>query len=282
MNNQKKKAFTLVELLVVIAILAILATVSIIGYSSFIGRARKSNAQTEAAQAKEVIIAEVVSNDKGKASIDEDLYFAYSKGKLVAAVEDGHTVNEDRNITVEMKGDTENEIKGAFPELEGLEGEFWYYKDEGKVRYVKEYEIGENYKVNVLDTNDVIGPNVDETTPGGEQGENYTIEFSNKNSSYGSVNAQTGYSLKVSNVEKGTIINYTATSSGGGGPTTYTITLKTSDGKTTLAIIKATPNMRCSFNGWSINNGTPFTTTNSQTRSFTVNGDVTITANFDD
>lgn len=171
MNNQKKRAFTLVELLVVIAILAILATVSIIGYSSFIGRARKSNAQTEAAQAKEVIIAEVVSNDKGKASIDEDLYFAYSKGKLVVAVEEGHTVGEDRNITDSMKGNLDKNIEAAFPELEGLEGEFWYFKDEKNVRYVKEYEIGENYKVNVLDTNDVIGPKDEGTTPGGGEGE---------------------------------------------------------------------------------------------------------------
>ncbi|MGM9631905.1 MAG: prepilin-type N-terminal cleavage/methylation domain-containing protein [Eubacteriales bacterium] len=42
MKLTKKKAFTLVELLIVIAILAILATVSIIGYTSFIDRANES------------------------------------------------------------------------------------------------------------------------------------------------------------------------------------------------------------------------------------------------
>jgi prepilin-type N-terminal cleavage/methylation domain-containing protein len=41
--NKKKLGFTLVELLVVIAILAVLATVAIIGYSSFINEAHKSN-----------------------------------------------------------------------------------------------------------------------------------------------------------------------------------------------------------------------------------------------
>ena len=42
MKKKIKKAFTLVELLVVIAILAILATVSIIGYNSFINKAKMS------------------------------------------------------------------------------------------------------------------------------------------------------------------------------------------------------------------------------------------------
>lgn len=37
--KKKRNAFTLVELLVVIAILAILATVSVIGYTAFVNRA---------------------------------------------------------------------------------------------------------------------------------------------------------------------------------------------------------------------------------------------------
>ena len=46
MKNMKKKGFTLVELLVVIAIIAILATVSIVGYTTFINKANLSNDQT--------------------------------------------------------------------------------------------------------------------------------------------------------------------------------------------------------------------------------------------
>ncbi len=42
-RSNKKKGFTLVELIVVIAILAILATVSIVGYVSFIKKANVSN-----------------------------------------------------------------------------------------------------------------------------------------------------------------------------------------------------------------------------------------------
>ena len=43
MKTMKKKGFTLVELLVVIAIIAILATVSIVGYTTFINKANISN-----------------------------------------------------------------------------------------------------------------------------------------------------------------------------------------------------------------------------------------------
>lgn len=43
---KKKKGFTLVELLVVIAILAVLATVSVVGYTSFIEKANLSNDRT--------------------------------------------------------------------------------------------------------------------------------------------------------------------------------------------------------------------------------------------
>ena len=43
MKNTNKKGFTLVELLVVIAILAILAAVVVVGYTSFINKAKESN-----------------------------------------------------------------------------------------------------------------------------------------------------------------------------------------------------------------------------------------------
>jgi len=60
---KKKKGFTLVELLVVIAILAILATVSIIGYTSFIKKANKSNDEAVVAQINLILQA---SEQEGK------------------------------------------------------------------------------------------------------------------------------------------------------------------------------------------------------------------------
>lgn len=57
MKSNKKRGFTLVELLVVIAILAILATVSVVGYTSFIERATVSNDENVASQLNQFLIA---------------------------------------------------------------------------------------------------------------------------------------------------------------------------------------------------------------------------------
>lgn len=57
MKSNKKRGFTLVELLVVIAILAILATVSVVGYTSFIERATISNDENVASQLNQFLIA---------------------------------------------------------------------------------------------------------------------------------------------------------------------------------------------------------------------------------
>ena len=56
-----RKGFTLVELLVVIAILAILATVSVVGYTSFIDRAHKSNAEALLNQVVDYVYSAEVS-----------------------------------------------------------------------------------------------------------------------------------------------------------------------------------------------------------------------------
>lgn len=64
MRNMKKKGFTLVELLVVIAIIAILATVSVVGYTAFITKANESNAMTEAAQVEEAIKADLMAGNE--------------------------------------------------------------------------------------------------------------------------------------------------------------------------------------------------------------------------
>ena len=64
MKKKIKKAFTLVELLVVIAILAILATVSIVGYNSFTKKAKVSNDTVLVKQMNDVLIASQQTDDK--------------------------------------------------------------------------------------------------------------------------------------------------------------------------------------------------------------------------
>ena len=57
MKNNKKRGFTLTELLVVIAILAILATVSVVGYTSFIQNAHRSNDEAIVTQLNKFLTA---------------------------------------------------------------------------------------------------------------------------------------------------------------------------------------------------------------------------------
>ncbi len=64
MKKKIKKAFTLVELLVVIAILAILATVSIVGYNSFTKKAKVSNDTVLVKQMNDILFANSQTDDK--------------------------------------------------------------------------------------------------------------------------------------------------------------------------------------------------------------------------
>ena len=74
MNKKTKKGFTLVELLVVIAILAILSTVSVVGYTSFINKAKESNAKNELHQVVNMIHAELVDDGKWEFVVDNTTY----------------------------------------------------------------------------------------------------------------------------------------------------------------------------------------------------------------
>ncbi|MDY4788918.1 MAG: type II secretion system protein [Bacilli bacterium] len=63
-RKNKKKGFTLVELLVVIAILAILASVSVVGYLGFTQNARESKAVTELTQYKTMLVAGLADGEE--------------------------------------------------------------------------------------------------------------------------------------------------------------------------------------------------------------------------
>ena len=70
MKKKIKKAFTLVELLVVIAILAILATVSIVGYNSFTKKAKVSNDTALVSQLNTLLKADEMVNGDAKTPTD--------------------------------------------------------------------------------------------------------------------------------------------------------------------------------------------------------------------
>lgn len=67
---RKKKGFTLVELLVVIAIIAILASVSVVGYLSFTNKAKDSNDQSMVTQANTILMGNEALGGKPETMYD--------------------------------------------------------------------------------------------------------------------------------------------------------------------------------------------------------------------
>ena len=87
MKNNKKKGFTLVELLVVIAIIAILATVSVVGYTAFLKKANQSNALNELSQVKDAVNAVVLDGDESVEIAENTVVdFTYANNELTAKV----------------------------------------------------------------------------------------------------------------------------------------------------------------------------------------------------
>lgn len=106
----KKRGFTLVELLVVIAILAILATVSVIGYTSYIKKANVSNDTALVSQLNTVLQGAEMTDGKN-ATMTDALADAWENGLGVAKLtpaSSGDIVwdsTNDRFVLVDENGD---------------------------------------------------------------------------------------------------------------------------------------------------------------------------------
>ena len=113
-QNKKRKGFTLVELLVVIAILAILASVSVVGYLSFTNKAKQSKCETEALQVREVI--------NGTLMDGKELKVGTYTAKL-----------ENNTLTLLPVDDVDTAISTLFADLAGLNKEGVQFTYEGSV-----------------------------------------------------------------------------------------------------------------------------------------------------
>lgn len=164
-----EKAFTLVELMVVIAIIAVLAGVSIVGYTSFIDREKERSAITEATQAREIIAAEVIKTKNGEISFDIDdptgkVILSYDNGELYVRTEPGIIHNNSKST----KG-FDAMLRKTFPSLAPLPG--FFNIDGSIISYNSDYENeAENIIVNVV-TGDVLKHKDKDTSGGSSSGE---------------------------------------------------------------------------------------------------------------
>ena len=113
MRKKIKKAFTLVELLVVIAILAILATVSIVGYNSFTKKAKVSNDTVLVKQMNDVLFANQQTDDKNNTMTEalEDVFGAgYDVEKLTPTTSNYNIVWDSENDQMVLLDDSKNVV----------------------------------------------------------------------------------------------------------------------------------------------------------------------------
>ncbi len=105
--KNSKKGFTLIEMLVVIAIIAILSTVLIVGYSSFIDDANKSNAEAEAHQVEILINGALMT--KKAVKISDDIWVVKASSECEFVTEDpvdGTSIKSEEveDLTEELTG----------------------------------------------------------------------------------------------------------------------------------------------------------------------------------
>ena len=118
MKKKIKKAFTLVELLVVIAILAILATVSIVGYNSFTKKARVSNDTVLVKQMNDILFANSQTDDKNPTMTKalEDVFDGgYDLTKLTPTTTGYSIVWDSKNDQMVLLDDSSNKAP-VYPE----------------------------------------------------------------------------------------------------------------------------------------------------------------------
>ena len=114
-----KKAFTLVELLVVIAILAILATATIVGFTAFTQKAKLSNLEGELKQVTELLQLEDYYND----------HFEISNGKIYNTDTKENADDEVANLSTLLSSCSDPELRERASRLS--------YVTEGTVNYVQ-------------------------------------------------------------------------------------------------------------------------------------------------
>ena len=104
MKNNKKRGFTIVELVIVIAVIAILAAVLIPTFANVVGKANASKALQEVRNAYTATLA----NDLSTPATSDDV--VYNKGVIKVIVDEKYTVtiaaNGSASVADKAEGDS--------------------------------------------------------------------------------------------------------------------------------------------------------------------------------
>ena len=143
----KKKGFTLVELLVVIAILAVLASVSVIGYLGFTERARNSDALTELAQVRELLRAELIDGE-----VHTYKYTPTDGSETTVKMKyvDGNYYFLDLTTPGDNPVDKTSDFKGVFNDLSDLNATIKVYFDTAEAIGGTDTTTSDDYKITIM------------------------------------------------------------------------------------------------------------------------------------
>ena len=178
MKKKIKKAFTLVELLVVIAILAILATVSIVGYNSFTKKAKVSNDTVLVKQMNDILIASKQTDEANPTmedAISDVLDGGYDLDKLTPTTANYNIVWDSKNDQMVLLDENMNAVYPSDVDMTKKYNYFTMISNEDEM--TRGNKVGFSYYLK----DGFISDGVIETSTGIDVGRNNNISTINYN-----------------------------------------------------------------------------------------------------
>ena len=181
MKKKIKKAFTLVELLVVIAILAILATVSIVGYNSFTKKAKVSNDTVLVKQMNDILFASKQTDEANPTmedAISDVLDGGYDLDKLTPTTAGYNIVWDSKNDQMVLLDENMNAVYPSDVDMSKKYNYFAMVSGEEEITSGKKADFSHYLKDGFTTAGDI------ETSTGIDVGRNTninTITYTNNN-----------------------------------------------------------------------------------------------------
>ena len=172
MKKKIKKAFTLVELLVVIAILAILATVSIVGYNSFTKKAKVSNDTVLVKQMNDIVIASKQTDEANPTmedAIADVLDGGYDLDKLTPTTNNYNIVWDSKNDQMVLLDENMNAVYPSDADMTKKNNYFAMVSSEDEITSGKKADFSHYLKDGFITNGDI------ETSTGIDVGRNTNI-----------------------------------------------------------------------------------------------------------